>query len=269
MPIGRPIANLRSYVLSPELLPLPTGAIGELYLAGAGLARGYHARPALTAERFVVDPFGSGERLYRTGDLARYRADGAIEYCGRIDHQVKIRGLRIELGEIEARLQEHPQVQEAVVLALDNQLVAYLVPSDVALLEQPEAQAAWRDTLKAHVLLSLPDYMVPTQLLLIERMPLSPNGKLERKLLPAPQASVSQRVFEAPRSDNERQLAAIWQAVLGLEQVGRQDNFFELGGDSIISIQAVSRARRAGLRLQPRDLFQQPTLQTWRKPCRA
>ncbi|WP_353231753.1 amino acid adenylation domain-containing protein [Pseudomonas helleri] len=261
VPIGRPIANLRTYVLSPELLPLPTGTIGELYLAGAGLARGYHARPALTAERFVVDPFGSGERLYRTGDLARYRTDGAIEYCGRIDHQVKIRGLRIELGEIEARLQEHPQVQEAVVLALDNQLVAYLVPSDVALLEQPEAQAAWRDTLKAHVLLSLPDYMVPTQLLLIERMPLSPNGKLERKLLPAPQASVSQRVFEAPRSDNERQLAAIWQAVLGLEQVGRQDNFFELGGDSIISIQVVSRARRAGLRLQPRDLFQQPTLQ--------
>ena len=112
-------------------IELPSGAIGELYLAGAGLARGYHARPGLTAERFVVDPFGSGERVYRTGDLARYRADGAIEYCGRIDHQVKIRGLRIELGEIEARLQEHPQVQEAVVLALDNQLVAYLVPSDV------------------------------------------------------------------------------------------------------------------------------------------
>ncbi|MCU1728676.1 amino acid adenylation domain-containing protein [Pseudomonas sp. 7P_10.2_Bac1] len=261
VPIGWPIANLRTYVLSPELLPLPTGAIGELYLAGAGLARGYHARPALTAERFVVDPFGSGERLYRTGDLARYRADGAIEYCGRIDHQVKIRGLRIELGEIEARLQEHPQVQEAVVLALDNQLVAYLVPSDVALLKHPEAQTAWRDTLKAHVLLSLPDYMVPTQLLLIERMPLSPNGKLDRKQLPAPQLSDRGRAYEAPRSVSEQQLAAIWQDVLGLEQVGRQDNFFELGGDSIISIQLVSRARRAGLCLQPRDVFQQPTLQ--------
>ena len=253
VPIGRPIANLRTYILSPELLPLPSGAVGELYLAGAGLARGYHARPGLTAERFVVDPFGCGERLYRTGDLARYRADGAIEYCGRIDHQVKIRGLRIELGEIQARLQEHPQVLEAVVLALDNQLVAYVVPSDL--------QAGWRDAVNAHLLARLPDYMVPTHLVLIERMPLSPNGKLDRKLLPEPQASVSQRVFEAPRSDHERQLAAIWQDVLGLERVGRQDNFFELGGDSIISIQVVSRARRAGLRLQPRDLFRQPTLQ--------
>ena len=255
VPIGRPIANLRTYILSPELLPLPNGAIGELYLAGAGLARGYHARPALTAERFVVDPFGRGERLYRTGDLARYRADGAIEYCGRIDHQVKIRGLRIELGEIEARLQEHPQVQEAVVLALGNQLVAYLVPVE-PVLDLP----AWREALKAHLLHTLPDYMVPTHLMLIDHMPLSPNGKLDRKQLPSPEVSVSQRVFEAPRSDNERQLAAIWQDVLGVEQVGRQDNFFELGGDSIISIQVVSRARRAGLRLQPRDLFQQPTL---------
>ena len=260
VPIGRPIANLRTYILSPELLALPNGAIGELYLAGSGLARGYHARPGLTAERFVVDPFGTGERLYRTGDLARYRADGAIEYCGRIDHQVKIRGLRIELGEIEARLQEHSQVQDAVVLALDNQLVAYLVPADAAVLSRPEAQAPWREALKAHLLQNLPDYMVPTHLMLIERMPLSPNGKLERKLLPAPHVSVSQRVFEAPRSEHERQLAAIWQEVLGVEQVGRHDNFFELGGDSIISIQVVSRARRAGLGLKPRDLFQQPTL---------
>ena len=261
VPIGRPIANLRTYILSPELHALPGGAIGELYLAGSGLARGYHARPGLTAERFVVDPFGTGERLYRTGDLARYRDDGAIEYCGRIDHQVKIRGLRIELGEVEARLQELPQVQEAVVLALDNQLVAYLVPTDAPLAHDVQAQGPWCDVLRERLLKSLPDYMVPTHLLLIERMPLSPNGKLDRTLLPAPQVSVSQRVFEAPRSDNERQLAAIWQQVLGVEQVGRQDNFFALGGDSIISIQVVSRARRAGLRLQPRDLFQQPTLQ--------
>ncbi|MGO2452252.1 amino acid adenylation domain-containing protein [Pseudomonas taetrolens] len=260
VPIGHPIANLRTYILSPELQALPTGAMGELYLAGSGLARGYHARPGLTADRFVVDPFGSGERLYRTGDLARYRTDGAIEYCGRIDHQVKLRGLRIELGEIEACLHGHPQVQETVVVALDNQLVAYLVPAEPQWREQPEAQAALRETLKAHVLRSLPDYMLPTHWVLIECMPLSPNGKLERRLLPAPQVSISQRVFEAPRTDNERQLAAIWQDVLGLEQVGRQDNFFELGGDSIISIQVVSRARRAGLRLQPRDLFQQPTL---------
>ncbi|BAN48012.1 non-ribosomal peptide synthase/polyketide synthase [Metapseudomonas resinovorans] len=263
VPIGRPIANLRTHVLDAELQPLPLGAVGELYLGGVGLARGYHRRPGLTAERFVVDPFGSGERLYRTGDLARYRADGAIEYCGRIDHQVKIRGLRIELGEIEARLQEHPDVQEAVVLALDGpggkQLVAYLVPERVELL-RADAQAPWRETLKAYLLASLPDYMVPAQNILIERMPLSPNGKLDRKALPKPEASVSQREFEAPVGEREALLAAIWQEVLGVERVGRQDNFFELGGDSIISIQVVSRARRAGLKLSPRDLFQQQSL---------
>jgi amino acid adenylation domain-containing protein/non-ribosomal peptide synthase protein (TIGR01720 family) len=266
VPIGRPIANLRTCILDSELQPLPLGAVGELYLGGVGLARGYHRRGALTAERFVVDPFGSGERLYRTGDLARYRADGAIDYCGRIDHQVKIRGLRIELGEIEARLQEHAEVQEAVVLALDGpggkQLVAYIVPQDRALIgADAEQQGAWRETLKSHLLGSLPDYMVPAQTVLIEQMPLSPNGKLERKRLPAPTAQISQRAFEAPRSEHEQVLAQIWQDVLGVVQVGRQDNFFELGGDSIISIQVVSRARRAGLSLQPRDLFQQQTLQ--------
>ncbi|NUU37570.1 non-ribosomal peptide synthase/polyketide synthase [Pseudomonas sp. C2B4] len=266
VPIGRPIANLRTLILDSELQPLPLGAVGELYLGGVGLARGYHRRGALTAERFVVDPFGSGERLYRTGDLARYRADGAIDYCGRIDHQVKIRGLRIELGEIEARLQEHAEVQEAVVLALDGpsgkQLVAYVVPQDPALVDADgERQGAWREALKNHLLGSLPDYMVPAQTVLIEQMPLSPNGKLDRKRLPAPTAQVSQRAFEAPRTEHEQVLAQIWQDVLGVEQVGRQDNFFELGGDSIISIQVVSRARRAGLSLQPRDLFQQQTLQ--------
>ncbi|MBH2032871.1 MAG: non-ribosomal peptide synthase/polyketide synthase [Pseudomonadales bacterium] len=266
VPIGRPIANLRTCIFDSELQPLPLGAVGELYLGGVGLARGYHRRGALTAERFVVDPFGSGERLYRTGDLARYRADGAIDYCGRIDHQVKIRGLRIELGEIEARLQEHADVQEAVVLALDGpsgkQLVAYVVPQDRTRVgADAERQGAWRETLKSHLLASLPDYMVPAQTVLIEQMPLSPNGKLDRKRLPAPTAHVSQRAFEAPRSEHEQVLARIWLDVLGVEQVGRQDNFFELGGDSIISIQVVSRARRAGLSLQPRDLFQQQTLQ--------
>ncbi|WP_130904172.1 non-ribosomal peptide synthetase [Pseudomonas sp. Sample_22] len=266
VPIGRPIANLRTCILDSELQPLPLGAVGELYLGGVGLARGYHRRGALTAERFVVDPFGSGERLYRTGDLARYRADGAIDYCGRIDHQVKIRGLRIELGEIEARLQEHAGVQEAVVLALDGpsgkQLVAYIVPQQRTLVDaDAERQGVWRESLKSHLLGSLPDYMVPAQTVLIEQMPLSPNGKLDRKRLPAPTAQVSQRAFEAPRSAHEQVLAQIWQDVLGVEQVGRQDNFFELGGDSIISIQVVSRARRAGLSLQPRDLFQQQTLQ--------
>ncbi|MHC8306627.1 amino acid adenylation domain-containing protein [Pseudomonas sp. PB3P13] len=266
VPIGRPIANLRTCILDSELQPLPLGAVGELYLGGVGLARGYHRRGALTAERFVLDPFGSGERLYRTGDLARYRADGAIDYCGRIDHQVKIRGLRIELGEIEARLQEHADVQEAVVIALDGpsgkQLVAYIVPRDRALVSvDAELQGVWREALKTYLLASLPDYMVPAQTVLIEQMPLSPNGKLDRNRLPAPTAQVSLRAFEPPRSEHEQVLAQIWRDVLGVEQVGRQDNFFELGGDSIISIQVVSRARRAGLSLQPRDLFQQQTLQ--------
>ncbi|WP_422404062.1 amino acid adenylation domain-containing protein, partial [Pseudomonas sp. GZD-209] len=184
VPIGQPIANLATYVLDAELNPVPVGVIGELYLGGAGLARGYHRRPALTAERFATSPFGSGERLYRTGDLARQRADGVIEYAGRIDHQVKIRGLRIELGEIEARLMEQAQVREAVVLALDilgsQQLVGYLVPQDGVDTHN------LRDTLKASLLAQLPDYMVPSHWVLLAELPLSPNGKLERKALPRP-----------------------------------------------------------------------------------
>ncbi|MCT0357955.1 AMP-binding protein, partial [Pseudomonas aeruginosa] len=174
VPIGRPIANLACYILDGNLEPVPVGVLGELYLAGRGLARGYHQRPGLTAERFVASPFVAGERMYRTGDLARYRADGVIEYAGRIDHQVKLRGLRIELGEIEARLLEHPWVREAAVLAVDGkQLVGYVV------LESEGGD--WREALAAHLAKSLPEYMVPAQWLALERMPLSPNGKLDRK----------------------------------------------------------------------------------------
>ncbi|MGU1374549.1 AMP-binding protein, partial [Pseudomonas aeruginosa] len=177
VPIGRPIANLACYILDGNLEPVPVGVLGELYLAGRGLARGYHQRPGLTAERFVASPFVAGERMYRTGDLARYRADGVIEYAGRIDHQVKLRGLRIELGEIEARLLEHPWVREAAVLAVDGrQLVGYVV------LESEGGD--WREALAAHLATSLPEYMVPAQWLALERMPLSPNGKLDRKALP-------------------------------------------------------------------------------------
>ncbi|MCO2969856.1 amino acid adenylation domain-containing protein, partial [Pseudomonas aeruginosa] len=177
VPIGRPIANLACYILDGNLEPVPVGVLGELYLAGRGLARGYHQRPGLTAERFVASPFVAGERMYRTGDLARYRADGVIEYAGRIDHQVKLRGLRIELGEIEARLLEHPWVREAAVLAVDGkQLVGYVV------LESESGD--WREALAAHLAASLPEYMVPAQWLALERMPLSPNGKLDRKALP-------------------------------------------------------------------------------------
>ncbi|HBO1922733.1 TPA: non-ribosomal peptide synthase/polyketide synthase [Pseudomonas aeruginosa] len=255
VPIGRPIANLACYILDGNLEPLPVGVLGELYLAGRGLARGYHQRPGLTAERFVASPFVAGERMYRTGDLARYRADGVIEYAGRIDHQVKLRGLRIELGEIEARLLEHPWVREAAVLAVDGrQLVGYVV------LESEGGD--WREALAAHLATSLPEYMVPAQWLALERMPLSPNGKLDRKALPAPEVSVAQAGYSAPRNAVERTLAEIWQDLLGVERVGLDDNFFSLGGDSIVSIQVVSRARQAGLQLSPRDLFQHQNIRS-------
>ncbi|MBS3183954.1 non-ribosomal peptide synthase/polyketide synthase [Pseudomonas sp. PCH44] len=255
VPIGQPIANLQTYVLDGELNPVSPGVTGELYLGGIGLARGYHRRPSLTAERFVTSPFGTGQRLYRTGDLARQREDGVIEYAGRIDHQVKIRGLRIELGEIEARLQEQDAVREAVVVAADGpsgkQLVAYLVAG----------QADSLEAIKAHLAAVLPDYMVPAQWVLLERMPLSPNGKLDRKALPKPELGQSRREYVAPQSDLEQRLAGIWQDVLKVEQVGLNDNFFELGGDSIVSIQLVSRARQQGLRFTPKDVFEQQTLQ--------
>ncbi|WP_074239423.1 non-ribosomal peptide synthase/polyketide synthase [Pseudomonas aeruginosa] len=255
VPIGRPIANLACYILDGNLEPVPVGVLGELYLAGQGLARGYHQRPGLTAERFVASPFVAGERMYRTGDLARYRADGVIEYAGRIDHQVKLRGLRIELGEIEASLLEHPWVREAAVLAVDGkQLVGYVV------LESEGGD--WREALAAHLAASLPEYMVPAQWLALERMPLSPNGKLDRKALPAPEVSVAQAGYSAPRNAVERTLAEIWQDLLGVERVGLDDNFFSLGGDSIVSIQVVSRARQAGLQLSPRDLFQHQNIRS-------
>ncbi|MDH0288165.1 amino acid adenylation domain-containing protein [Pseudomonas sp. GD04087] len=255
--LGKPIANTQLYILDGELQPSPIGVAGELYIAGDGLARGYHGRPELTAERFVADPYAGlygqpGRRMYRTGDLARWRADGVLEYLGRIDHQVKIRGFRIELGEIESRLLGQPGVREAVVIARDagqvKQLVGYVtgqIDSD----------------LRAALLEELPDYMVPAQIVQLQRMPLTPNGKLDRKALPEPDFSLLQKSYRAPESEREQTLAAIWCAVLGLERVGLDDNFFELGGDSIVSIQVVSRARAAGLQLSPKDLFQHQTLQ--------
>ncbi|WP_275630246.1 amino acid adenylation domain-containing protein [Pseudomonas sp. 273] len=262
--IGRPLANSGVHLIDATGEPAGIGKGGELCMVGAGLARGYLNRPALTAEKFLPDPFAGqgGGRLYRTGDLARYRPDGVIEYLGRIDHQVKIRGFRIELGEIEARLLEQDAVREAVVLAQDGvsgkQLVGYVVPAEsVANGGQRELREALRTALKAN----LPDYMVPAQLLFLEALPLTPNGKLDRKALPQPDASELQQDYVAPRSELERQLAAIWQDVLKRPQVGATDNFFELGGDSIVSLQVVSRARQAGIQFTPRDLFQHQTVQ--------
>ncbi|MGY2334305.1 non-ribosomal peptide synthase/polyketide synthase [Pseudomonas sp. SDO5511_1_S431] len=257
VPIGQPIANLATYILDSSLEPLPAGVVGELYLAGIGLARGYHRRPALTAERFVASPFVAGERLYRTGDLARYRDNGVIEYAGRIDHQVKIRGLRIELGEIEARLLEHDAVREAVVIARDGKhLVGYVVPAHASF-----GEGDYLGVLQNHLLQALPDYMVPAVIVLLEQMPLSPNGKLDRKALPVPDAGQQSAVHVAPVSEMEQQIAQIWQDVLKRDQVGVTDNFFALGGDSIVSIQVVSRARQAGIVLTPKDVFQYQTIQ--------
>ncbi|NIE76381.1 amino acid adenylation domain-containing protein [Pantoea sp. Ap-967] len=254
VPIGQPIANIRTYVLDAGLEPVAPGVAGELYLGGVGLARGYHRRPGLTAERFVADPFVSGTRLYRTGDRVRQRPDGVIEYLGRFDHQVKIRGLRIELGEIEARLAQHPSVREAVVLAVDaRQLVAYLVLN--------QQDQGWQQVLKDWLLQALPEFMVPSHLLALPSLPLTPNGKLDRKALPQPQAA-ARGVHVAPVDETQRTLAEVWCAVLGVEKVGIDDNFFELGGDSIIAIQVVSRARRHGLHLSPRDLFQYQTVRS-------
>ncbi|WP_448724800.1 non-ribosomal peptide synthase/polyketide synthase [Pseudomonas farris] len=264
VPIGQPIANLGTYILDHELSPVAVGVIGELYLGGEGLARGYHRRAALTAERFVTSAFGDGQRLYRTGDLARYRADGVIEYAGRMDHQVKIRGLRIELGEIEARLAEHDEVRETVVIAQDGTLlVAYVVPARDALLHaDDDVRNAVQRSLKEHLSQTLPDYMVPQHWLWLEKMPVSPNGKLERKALPKADTTTSKKAYAAPSTATEQALVEIWQSVLGRPQVGISDNFFELGGDSIISIQVVSRARQAGIHFSPKDLFLHQNVQS-------
>ena len=258
VPIGSIIGARVAYILDADLALVPQGATGELFVGGAGLAQGYHQRPGMTAERFVADPYADGGRLYRTGDLVRQRADGLVEYLGRIDHQVKIRGFRIELGEIETRLLEHEAVREAVVLALDapsgKQLAAYLV-SDAS------DHAALREALKVHLKAQLPDYMVPTHLMVLDSMPLTANGKLDRRALPQPDAEANRQAYVAPSNELELSLAAIWCAVLNVQRVGLHDNFFELGGDSILSIQVVSRARQAGIHFSPRDLFQHQTVQ--------
>ncbi|WP_377806054.1 amino acid adenylation domain-containing protein [Azospirillum sp. A29] len=265
-PIGQAIGERRAMVLDASLNPLPLGAVGELYLGGAGLARGYLNRPGLTAERFVADPFSAGGgRLYRTGDLVRQRGDGVIEYVGRIDHQVKIRGFRIELGEVEARLRAQEGVREAAVVARDGssgkRLVGYVVPVGA----EADDFVEW---LRAGLKAALPDYMVPAHLVVLERLPLTPNGKLDRKALPEPEmASSSARV--PPRSAAERALAALWCELLRLESVGVTDNFFELGGDSILSIQLVSRARRHGLAFTPRDVFEHQTLEALARAARS
>ncbi|HKH47664.1 MAG TPA: condensation domain-containing protein, partial [Thermoanaerobaculia bacterium] len=258
--LGRPIGNTRVYLLDRHLEPVPTGTWGELCIGGAGLARGYLKRPELTAEKFIPDPFAGepGERLYRTGDLARHLPGGLIEFGGRVDDQVKIRGFRIEPGEIEAALLRHAEVKEAAVLVREDvpgskRLVAYLVSVAGASLDAREV--------RGFLAASLPEHMVPTAFQVLEALPLTPSGKVDRHALPAPERAAAERADRvAPRSEAERALAAIWEQLLGLQEIGVHDNFLELGGDSILSIQVVARASQAGLRLTPQQLFLHPTL---------
>jgi len=242
VPVGRPSANTRAYVLDRRGAPAPIGVAGELYIGGAGVGRGYVGRAAMTAERFLPDPFSvaPGARLYCTGDLVRWLADGQIEFLGRNDFQVKVRGQRVEPGEVEARLSSHPHVREAVVMAREHgpggqRLVAYYVASG-----NVDAES-----LRAHLLERLPDYMVPAAYVRLEQFPLMPNGKLDRKALPAPaDDAYARRGYEAPADETEQALAEIWSEVLGIERVGRHDNFFDLGGHSLLAVQVISRVRQ-------------------------
>ncbi|WP_411382499.1 pyoverdine synthetase D [Pseudomonas aeruginosa] len=263
-PIGGTIPDLSWYILDRDLNPVPRGAVGELYIGRAGLARGYLRRPGLSATRFVPNPFpgGAGERLYRTGDLARFQADGNIEYIGRIDHQVKVRGFRIELGEIEAALAGLAGVRDAVVLAHDGvggtQLVGYVVADSAE--DAERLRESLRESLKRH----LPDYMVPAHLMLLERMPLTVNGKLDRQALPQPDASLSQQAYRAPGSELEQRIAAIWAEILGVERVGLDDNFFELGGHSLLATRVISRVRQEQqLDASLKALFERPVLEAF------
>ncbi len=265
LPIGRPIANTQAYILDANLQPVPIGVAGELHIGGDGLAIGYLNRPELTRERFIPNPFSSDPkaRLYKTGDLTRYLEDGNIQYLGRVDDQIKIRGFRVELGEIETALSGHPAVREVAVMAReekagDKRLVAYLVTAG----EKPAI-----NELREHLKGQLPDYMIPSAFVLLESLPRTPNGKIDRRALPEPEQLEpdSEESSSAPTSVIEEKLTEIWRQVLGVSKVGIRDSFFELGGDSILSIQVVAKAHREGLVITPKQFFENPTIEALAK----
>ncbi len=262
LPIGRPIANVRIYILDRQLQPVPIGVSGELCIGGDGLTQGYLNRPELSAEKFIPNPFSAnGERLYKTGDLARFRGDGEIEFLGRIDNQVKIRGYRIELGEIEERLQQHPAIQDAAVLAKEDasghkKLLAYLVASQSAVVpETPVLQAYLKQT--------LPDYMLPSGYIGLDALPLMPNGKRDRLALSRiKEPALPARQLKPASNWLEADLAAIWREVLGLEAVGVDTDFFEQGGHSLAAIQVKSRIQSVfNIDVPAKMLFELPTIE--------
>ena len=260
-PIGRPIANTQIYLLDSHLQPVPVGVLGELYIGGVGLARGYLNRPELTAEKFIPNPFSvePGTRLYKTGDLARYRPDGNIEFCGRIDHQVKIRGFRIELGEVEAVLGQHPSVAAATVIVRehgngDKQLVAYLAAGSSGRQCEPAG-------LREFLCRKLPDYMVPSTFVFLEKLPLTANGKVDRRALPVPSPERKLEGYRAPRTPQEEILCGIYADLLSLERVGIDENFFSLGGHSLLAMRVVSRVRSMlGVELAVQAIFEAPSV---------
>jgi amino acid adenylation domain-containing protein len=263
VPIGRPLPGVRTYILDPHLQPVPIGVPGELHIGGSGIVRGYLNRPDVTSEKFIQDRFSNkpGDKMYKTGDLARYLSDGNIEFLGRIDNQVKIRGFRIEPGEIEALLGQHPHVQEAVVIAREDQngnrcLVAYVVPDRKSAIATQELRKFLKEKLS--------DYMVPSAFITLDVLPMTPNGKVDRKALPTPDyfTSASAKTFLAPRNTIESQLTSIWEQVLGIQAIGVTDNFFELGGHSLLAVRVVSEIRKiTGRKLPVMAIFQFPTIE--------
>jgi polyketide synthase PksJ len=260
--IGRPIGNTRMYILSPDGQPVPVGVAGELYIAGDGVARGYWKRPALTDSRFIADPFDSrpGSRMYRTGDLARYKHDGQIQLIGRTDHQIKLRGHRIELGEIEAVIERHPDVLHAVVAlhgeGAGQQLIAYVKQSDA------DAETAY---LRLWLQERLPEYMVPTAFIALAEIPLTPNGKVDRRRLPQPETATRESSPSAinPRNSMEERLASIWSEILGVDHVSVRDNFFDLGGHSLLLIRVHAKIRQdLDADVAVVDLFRYPTIES-------
>ena len=263
MPIGRPVANTRLYILDEKLWAVPVGTIGELFVGGVGVGRGYIGQPARTAETFIPDPFNGecGARLYRTGDLARFLQDGTIEFLGRKDNQVKVRGYRIELGEIEAVLAEHPSIAGAVVVLHESpsggaRLVAYLVTEGGAPLDADSVRRSLKE--------KLPDYMIPSALVGLTSLPLTANGKVDRRALPSPLSlsALQSPDWVEPRTPAEELLLAIWRSVLGTAQLGVADNFFEVGGDSLLAIQLVAENRKAfQVEFPLRLLFENPSVE--------